>query len=74
MVFIPSLTGQPPPSDILTAGVDLGINYERRVGVHKSMIIITKGEGCTRGVHVLPVPQHPTEQLQRQQALKQLMH
>ena len=31
-----------PPPD---AGADPGINYEGKEGVHKSMNIITKGEG-----------------------------
>ena len=28
-------------------GADPGINYEVQMGVHRSMNIITKGEGCT---------------------------
>ena len=49
-------------------GADPGINYEGQVGVHKSVNIVTKGEGgaqlysticnkvCEGGVHVPPCP------------------
>ena len=33
------------------AGADPGINYEGRLGVHKSMNLITKGRGGTRVWH-----------------------